>query len=79
MKKCEITKRSSTVGGRYSNRTRATKYNMTGKVRRKINAQKRSLFVPEIGKNIRICISAKGLRECRKNGIYKTLKKNNVI
>jgi hypothetical protein len=37
---CEITGKSTQIGGRYSNRTRATQYNPTGKVRRKANLHK---------------------------------------
>src|SRR6201986_5200442 len=72
---CEITGKSTQVGGRYSNRTRATQFNSTGKVRRKANLQKRRIFVAEIGKTVIVDVSTKGLRHIKKNGAYATLKK----
>jgi large subunit ribosomal protein L28 len=76
---CEITGKSTQVGGRYSNRVRATQFNPTGKVRRKANLQKRRIFVPEIGKTIVALISMKGLKTIKKNGAFTTLKKAGVI
>ena len=61
------------MGGRYSNRTRATQYNPCGKVRRQPNIQKKSIFVTELGKNITVEVSAQGLRTIAKNGAFKTL------
>ena len=80
MKKiCAITKKSSIVGGGYSNRTRATKFNPTGKVRKYPNLQKKRIFVPELNKTINIEISARGLRTMKKNGVHKTLLKAGLI
>ena len=80
MKKiCAITKKGSIVGGGYSNRTRATKFNPTGKVRKYPNLQKKRIFVPELNKTINIEVSARGLRTMKKNGIYKTLKKAGLV
>jgi len=76
---CQITKKSSIVGGGYSNRTRATKFNPTGKVRKYTNLQKKKVFVPELNKSIKIEVSTKGLRTMKKNGIYKTLKKAGMV
>lgn len=76
---CKITKKSSIVGGGYSNRTRATKFNPTGKVRKYANIQKKSVFVPELNKTIKIEVSTKGMRTMKKNGIYKTLKKAGIV
>lgn len=78
-KQCAITEKSSLVGGRYSNRTRATQYNPCGKVRRKANLQKRKIFVPELGKHISLIVSARALKTIAKRGAYQTLKKANVI
>ncbi len=78
-RECAITGKSTQVGGRYSNRTRATQFNPTGKVRRKANLQKRRIFVPETGETVKITISAEGLRHLKKNGAHKTLKKAGVI
>ena len=76
---CKITKKSSIVGGGYSNRTRATKFNPTGKKRKYANIQKKKVFVPELNKTIKIEVSTKGLRTMKKNGIYKTLKKAGMV
>jgi len=76
---CAVTGKTTQVGGRYSNRTRATQFNPTGKVRRQANLQKRRIFVPEINKTVLVDVSTKGLRHIKKNGAYATLKKAGVV
>ena len=76
---CAITKKSSIVGGGYSNRTRATKFNPTGKVRKNLNFQKKRIFIPEINKHVNINVSVKGMRTMKKNGAYATLLKAGII
>lgn len=76
---CAITGKSTQVGGRYSNRTRATQFNPCGKLRRKANLQKRKVFVPELDAFVSITASTKGLKTIAKRGAYKTLKKAKVI
>lgn len=76
---CAITGKTTQVGGRYSNRTRATQFNPTGKVRRKANLQKRRIFVPELNETVIVDVSVKGLRHIKKNGAYATLKKAKAI
>ena len=78
-KVCAITKKTSIVGGGYSNRTRATKFNPTGKVRKYQNLQKKSVFVPELGKTVRIEVSTRGMKTIKKNGAYATLLKAGLI
>ena len=78
-KQCDITGKKTQVGGRYSNRTRATQFNPCGKVRRSPNLQKRKIYVPELGKNVTITVSTKALRTIAKNGAYKTLKEAKFI
>lgn len=78
-KVCQITGKGSQVGGRYSNRTRATQFNPCGKVRRQANLQKKSIFVPELNKSITIEVSTKGLRTIAKNGAFQTLKAAGLI
>lgn len=81
-KVCVVTGKSGIMGGRYSNRVRATQFNpgvKRGKVRRKANIQKRRLFVPETGKTVTVNISNRGMKTVRKNGVYVTLKKAGVI
>ena len=79
MKSCAITKKGSVVGGGYSNRTRATKFNPTGKKRKYPNLQKKKIFVPELNKFVNIEVSARGMRTIKKNGVYKTLKKAGLV
>ena len=76
---CAVTGKTTQVGGRYSNRTRATEFNPTGKVRRHANLQKRHIFVPELNKTVIVDISTKGLRTLKKNGAYATLKKAGAV
>ena len=74
---CEITGKKTQVGGKYSNRVRATQFNPVGKVRRKPNLQKKTYFIPEIGKTVIITVSARGIRTINKIGIYEALKRAN--
>lgn len=76
---CAITKKGSIVGGGYSNRTRATKFNPTGKKRKYPNLQKKRLFVPELNKTVSIEVSARGMRTITKNGAYATLLKAGLV
>ncbi len=78
-KVCAITGKSSIVGGGYSNRIRATKFNPTGKVRKYVNLQKKRIFVPELNKTLTLTLSTQGIKTIAKNGAYKTLKKAGVI
>lgn len=76
---CPITKKTSQVGGGYSNRIRATKFNPTGKVRKQPNMQKKRIFVPELNKTITLTLSTQGIKTIAKNGAYKTLQKAGII
>ncbi len=78
-KQCQVTGKKTQIGGRYSNRTRATQFNPCGKVRRQPNLQKKRIYVPEIGSYVTVKISAKALRTMAKNGPYKTLKEAKLI
>jgi large subunit ribosomal protein L28 len=78
-KTCAITKKSSIVGGGYSNRTRATKFNPTGKKRKYQNLQKKRVFVPELNKTVKIEVSTNGMRTMKKNGVYATLLKAGLV
>lgn len=79
MKTCAISKKGSIVGGGYSNRTRATKFNPTGKKRKYPNLQKKKVFIPELGKSINIEVSTRGMRTMKKRGAYVTLLKAGLI
>lgn len=76
---CPITKKSSLVAGGYSNRTRATQFNPTGKVRKYANMQKKRIFVPELNKTIILTLSTKAIKTIQKNGAYATLRKAGLI
>jgi large subunit ribosomal protein L28 len=76
---CAVTKKTSIVGGGYSNRTRATQYNPTGKVRKYVNLQTKKIYIPELKKSIRITLSTRAIKTINKNGAYATLKKAGLI
>jgi len=78
-RQCPITNKKSIVKGGYSNRTRATQFNPTGKHRVQPNFQKKRIFVPELKKHITLNISTKGLRTINKRGAHSTLKKAGII
>jgi large subunit ribosomal protein L28 len=78
-KVCAITKVGSVVGGRYSNRTRATQFNPCGSIRRYPNIQKKRIYVPELKKTFVLNISTRALRTIQKNGAFATLKKAGII
>lgn len=67
------------MGGGYSTKVRATKFNPIGMTRKYANLQKKRFFVPELNKTITVTVSTKGLRTMTKNGTYATLKKAGVI
>jgi large subunit ribosomal protein L28 len=76
---CPITKKGSQLGGGFSNRTRATQFNPTGKKRRYPNLQKRRVFVPELNKFVRIEVSARGIKTMNKQGVHKALKAADLV
>lgn len=67
------------MGGGYSNKTRATKFNPTGQVRKYSNLQKKKIYVPELKKSFNLTISTRALKTIQKNGAYATLKKAGII
>ena len=79
MKLCPITKKGSLVRGGYSNRTRATQFNPTGKCRGYMNLQKKTFYIPELKKKITLTLSTQAIKTIQKNGVYQTLKKAGVI
>ena len=78
-KTCPITNKRSKVAGGYSNTTRATQFNPTGKKRRHVNLQKKTIFIPELNKKVVLTISTRAIKTINKNGAYKTLKKAGLI
>ena len=67
------------MGGGYSNRTRATKFNPTGMVRKYSNLQKKKVYVPELKKSFNLVLSTRAIKTIQKNGAYATLKKAGII
>jgi large subunit ribosomal protein L28 len=78
-KVCVISGKGSIMSGGYSNRTRATQFNPTGKTRKYPNLQKKRIYVPELKKSILITVSARGLKTIQKQGAFVTLKKAKII
>ena len=79
MKICPVTKKSSQLGGGYSNRTRATQFNPTGIRRRQPNLQKKRIYVPELKRTVTLHLSTAALKTIQKNGAYPTLKKAGLV
>lgn len=78
-KTCPVTGKGSKVAGGYSNRTRATQFNPTPKVRRHPNLQKKKIYIPELKKSITLTLSTKAIKTINKKGAYVTLKKAGII
>jgi large subunit ribosomal protein L28 len=79
MKQCPITKKKVRVAGGYSNATRATQFNPTGKRTQSPNLQRKAIFIPETGKTMKLRLSARAIKTINKNGAFKTLKKAGLI
>lgn len=78
-KTCPVTNKRSRVAGGYSNRTRATQFNPTGKRRTRPNLQKKKIFVSELNKTVTVSLSTKGIKTLNKKGAYKTLKEAGLV
>ncbi|MCB9809131.1 50S ribosomal protein L28 [Candidatus Nomurabacteria bacterium] len=78
-KVCAITGKTSQMGGRYSNRVRATQFNPCGKKRRYANLQRKSYYIPELDKKVTIYVSTRGMKTINKKGTYRALKDAGVI
>jgi large subunit ribosomal protein L28 len=79
VKICAVTKKTSRVGGGYSNRTRATQFNPTGMVRKYPNLQKKKVYIPELKKTLTLTLSTKAWKTISKRGAHSVLKKAGVI
>jgi len=79
-KTCAITGKSSIMGGGYSNRVRATKFNPTGKRRRYANLQTKTYVVPELeNRKITLTVSTRGMKTIAKKGIFQALKDAELV
>ncbi len=77
-KTCAITGKHSKMGGGYSNRVRATKFNPTGMNRKKANLQKKSYVDQSTGKKVTMWVTPKGMKTINKLGVTKALKKAKI-
>ena len=78
-KVCPVNKKGSIMGGGFSNRTRATQFNPTGKVRKYANLQKKRIYVPELKKTLTLTLSTRAIKTIQKRGAHSVLKKAGVI
>lgn len=79
-KACAITGKTSIMGGGYSNRVRATKFNPTGNRRRYANLQTKTYTIPELeDRKITLTVSTRGMKTIAKKGIFKALKDANLV
>lgn len=78
-KVCPVNKKSSQMGGGYSNRTRATQFNPTGSRRRYPNLQKKRIYIPELKKTIVLTLSTRAIKTINKRGAHSVLKKAGII
>ncbi len=77
---CDITGKGSIMGGGYSNRVRATKFNPTGLRRRYANLQTKTYIVPELNnQKVKLTVSTRGMRTITKKGIFKALKDAKIV
>lgn len=76
---CPVTKRTSLVGGSYSNRTRATQFNPCGSRRRQLNLQTKRIYIPELKKKVVATLSTRGWKTVAKKGAYATFKEAGLI
>ena len=77
--RCPVTNKGTRTAGGYSNRTRATQFNPTGKRSVKPNMQKKRIYVPELKKFVTANLSTKAIRTINKKGAYATLKEAGII
>ncbi|MBX4200398.1 50S ribosomal protein L28 [Candidatus Parcubacteria bacterium] len=78
-KVCPVLNKGSRMGGGYSNRTRATQFNPTGRVRKYPNLQKKRIYIPELKKTITLTLSTRAIKTINKRGAHSVLKRAGVI
>ena len=83
---CKITGAKVTSGQKIHRSGRAKKKggigrHVTGSVKRqfKPNLRQKRVWVPELGKFVRVRVSARGLKTIDKNGAFKTLKEAGLL
>ena len=85
-KTCQITGRGTRSGGSLARRGLAKKdggvgLRTTGHNKRtfQVNVQRKRIWVPELGKYVRVRLSARAIKTVQKNGAYATLLKAGLI
>jgi len=83
---CQVTGRKTASGGRIARRGLPKKkggvgLNTTGHTKRKfkVNLQWKRIWVPELGRRVRVRLSTRALKTISKNGAYSVLVKAGVI
>ena len=83
---CQITGKKTTTGKKYARRGLAKAKGGVGKkttgiTKRqfKVNLQWKTIWIPELGRSVRVRLSARALRTLTKNGAYKTLRDAGII
>lgn len=83
---CQVTGRGTVAGRSIARRGLPKKVggvglNITGVTKRKfkVNTQTKRIWVPELGKHVRVKLSTRALRTIEKNGAYRTLLAAGVI
>lgn len=71
-KKCQVSKKGPQFGHRVSHANNKSKHAFLP------NLQVKKIFVPELGKAIRMKVSTRMIRSFDKIGVTETLRKNNV-
>lgn len=83
---CQVTRRGTKAGGNIARRGLAKKdggvgLRITGHTKRtfKVNTQKKRIWVPELGKFIRVKLSTRALKTINRRGAYSVLVEAGII
>ena len=71
-KKCQVSKKGPQFGHRVSHANNKTKHAFLP------NLQEKKVFIPELGKSVRLKVSTRMIRSFDKLGVSETLRKNNI-
>lgn len=71
-KKCQVSKKGPQFGHRVSHANNKTKHAFLP------NLQVKKIFIPELGKSVRLKVSTRMIRSFDKLGVTETLRKNNI-
>lgn len=71
-KKCQVSNKGPQFGHRVSHANNKSKHTFLP------NLQVKKIFIPELGKSIRLKVSTRMIRSFDKLGVTETLRKNNI-